>query len=100
VLALCNGGCPKDRFIRTPDGEDGLNYLCVGYKRFFTWSRPALAQLAALWRSGQPPERLMDWARAADAETRARAGRNDPCPCGSGRKYKKCCFGRPIRGSR
>ena len=94
MLALCSGGCPKDRFIQTPDGEDGLNYLCAGYKRFFTHSRPALAQLAALWRSGQPPERLMDWARAADAETRARAGRNDPCPCGSGRKYKRCCFGK------
>jgi hypothetical protein len=21
----------------------------------------------------------------------AKAGRNDPCPCGSGRKYKRCC---------
>ena len=100
VLALCNGGCPKDRFSRTPDGEAGQNYLCAGYKRFFVHSRPALEHLAALWRSGQPPERLMDWARAADAQARAQAGRNDPCPCGSGRKYKKCCFGRPIRGSR
>jgi hypothetical protein len=26
----------------------------------------------------------------------ARIGRNDPCPCGSGRKYKKCCMGREI----
>ena len=24
----------------------------------------------------------------------ASLGRNDPCPCGSGRKYKKCCLGR------
>ena len=21
-------------------------------------------------------------------------GRNDPCPCGSGKKYKKCCYGK------
>ena len=44
---MCNGGCPKDRIIRTPDGDAGLNYLCVGYKRFFTHCRPYVAQLAA-----------------------------------------------------
>ncbi len=46
VLDMCNGGCPKDRFIRTPDGEAGLNYLCAGFKRFFTYSRPHLVRLA------------------------------------------------------
>jgi len=25
-------------------------------------------------------------------ETKTKTGRNDPCPCGSGRKYKKCCL--------
>ncbi len=29
------------------------------------------------------------------ASRKERIGRNDPCPCGSGRKYKKCCLGRP-----
>ncbi len=50
VLAMCNGGCPKDRFLRTDEGEAGLNYLCAGYKRFFNHCRPFLAQLSALAR--------------------------------------------------
>ena len=94
VLALCNGGCPKDRFIRTPDGEPGLNYLCAGFKRFFTHSRPHLDRLAAVWRAGQPMERLMREVRAADQSAAQQAGRNALCPCGSGRKYKKCCLGK------
>ncbi len=94
VLASCNGGCPKDRFIQTPDGEEGLNYLCAGLKRFFSESRPHVQKLAALVRAGQPIERVMDLVRAEDASAFARASRNDPCPCGSGLKYKRCCLGR------
>jgi uncharacterized protein len=50
VLSMCNGECPRNRFIRTEDGESGLNYLCSGYKRFFTHCRPFVATLAELWR--------------------------------------------------
>jgi uncharacterized protein len=89
---MCNGGCPKDRIIQTPDDEAGLNYLCAGYKHFFTYCRPYTTQMAALRRTGQPPERLMQLVQAADIKVRPKAGRNDPCPCGSGRKYKQCCL--------
>ena len=41
VRFACHGGCPKDRFIRTPDGEPGLNYLCPGFKAFFHHVDPA-----------------------------------------------------------
>ena len=93
VLDLCNGGCPKDRLLRTPDGEAGLNYLCAGYKRFFTHCRPFLAELSALRRSENiarpvPPRPV------SRTQAHPRIGRNDPCPCGSGRKYKKCCMGK------
>jgi len=50
VRFMCNGGCPKDRILRAPDGEAGLNYLCAGYKRFFTYCRPFFEDLAALCR--------------------------------------------------
>jgi len=83
TLPECHGGCPKYRFIRTPDGEAGLNYLCAGLKRFFLHSRAPLARLAARERESA----------AARRPTPAKVGRNDPCPCGSGRKYKKCCGG-------
>jgi uncharacterized protein len=89
VRPMCNGECPKNRFLVTPDGELGLNYLCRGYKRFFTHCQPFVAQVAALWRQPQPSTRP-----AVASEITGRLGRNDPCPCGSGRKYKNCCLRR------
>jgi uncharacterized protein len=94
VLELCQGGCPKDRVLRTPEGEAGLNALCAGLRRFYRHVRPHVQDMARLWRAGQPLERVMAERRAASRAVSARAGRNDPCPCGSGRKYKQCCLGR------
>jgi len=56
VLAMCNGGCPKDRILRTPDGKEGLNYLCAGYKRFFTHCNPFIVELSTLWYEQHPEE--------------------------------------------
>jgi uncharacterized protein len=86
VRFACHGGCPKDRFATTPDGEPGLHYLCPSYKAFFGHIRPAMDDMCALLRAGRAPSELVARYAADDA----RRGRNDPCPCGSGRKWKRC----------
>ena len=55
VRFACNGECPKHRFLTTPDGEHGLNYLCAGYKHFFHHIDPYMQFMAAELRAGRPP---------------------------------------------
>jgi len=59
VRFACNGGCPKDRIRQTPTGEYGLNYLCAGYKAFFTHIDPAMRKMAALIRAQRPAAEIM-----------------------------------------
>lgn len=95
VRFACNGECPKHRFLRTPDGEWGLNYLCAAYKQFFTHVDPHLRVMANLLHAGRAPMEIMPFlAQKERAEAWRTAGRNDPCPCGSGQKYKRCCLGK------
>jgi uncharacterized protein len=93
VRDMCNGECPKNRFLRAPDGEAGLNYLCAGYKRFFTHCLPFVREVAAEWRR-QTLEQSAGQEYGTVIRKRTEPGRNDPCPCGSGKKYKKCCLGK------
>lgn len=92
VIEMCNGECPKNRFIITPDGEPGLNYLCAGYKRFFKHCHPFVNELSALRKSAPTPQ--MSQNDRTIKRSKFKTGRNDPCPCDSGRKYKKCCLGK------
>ena len=93
VKFVCNGGCPKNRFIQTPDGEDGLNYLCAGYRAFFNHVNPTMNFMASELSQRRPPANVMMQMARYDDELEkafAKAGRNEPCPCGSGKKFKKC----------
>jgi uncharacterized protein len=90
VYFACHGECPKNRFILTPDGEPGLNYLCVGLKEFFRHISFPMRIMAGQYRRGQEIKEVME------ILDRAYKGvhRLDPCPCGSGLKFKQC-HGRP-----
>jgi uncharacterized protein len=100
VRFACNGECPKHRFLRSPDGELGLNYLCAGYKLFFRHLDPYMRFMAGELRQGRPAEGVMAWVPLHESQktNRKRIGRNDPCPCGSGKKFKKCCARTPFPG--
>ncbi len=87
VRFACHGECPKNRFIATPTGEPGLNYLCEGYRAFFRHVDQPMRLMASLLRQGRAPAEVMS---RRDRRMPAHFGRNDPCPCGSGLKYKKC----------
>ncbi len=83
---LCNGGCPKDRFALSRDGEPGHNHLCAGLLLFFEHTRPAMGAMATLLRQGRAPSEIVQQTAAEDE----RAGPYRPCPCGSGRKFRFC----------
>ncbi|WP_201785187.1 anaerobic sulfatase maturase [Methanofollis ethanolicus] len=58
-LTVCNGECPKNRFVETPDGEAGLNYLCKGYRDFFAHADPYMRIMADLIRKGRSAGEIM-----------------------------------------
>ncbi|HRI15601.1 MAG TPA: anaerobic sulfatase maturase [Verrucomicrobiota bacterium] len=64
VRFACNGECPKNRFITTPDGMPGLNYLCSAYQRFFRHAGPAMNTMARLIRARRAPAEIMTLASA------------------------------------
>lgn len=101
VRFACHGECPKNRLIETPGGEPGLNYLCAGYRAFFNHIDGSMRLMVRELRQGRAAANVMRQirnpapsldqggrrVRSADQSPR----RNDFCPCGSGRKFKKCC---------
>ena len=93
VLHICNGECPKNRFLETPSGEPGLNYLCAGYKAFFKHADKPMRIMADLLRRNRPASEVMAVLAGREMDFKAKlekSGRNDLCPCGSGKKVKKC----------
>ena len=67
VLFACYGECPRNRFIETPDGEPGLNYLCAGYKQFFKHIDEPMKTMATLIRQGRFADEIMQMGASEDA---------------------------------
>ncbi len=81
-LRHCRGGCPKERWGHPADAR--LSYLCEAYKMFFSHADGWLRETARRLQRERAD-------RALPGRTQPQVGRNDPCPCGSGLKYKRCC---------
>jgi len=93
VLYLCHGECPKHRSVQGPTGEKGHNYLCGGYKQFFTSIVPELGVLKEILELGQPAVNIMGWMQEKDQGFPSiDVELSDPCPCGSNFLFQDCCF--------
>src|SRR5437016_8423546 len=68
VRFACNGECPKHRFMTTPAGEPGLNYLCAAYKKFFHHVAPYMELMGRELVNQRSPAKVMEYARWVDAE--------------------------------
>lgn len=90
VRFACHGECPKRRFLKTPEGEEGLNYLCAGYMHFFRHIDPYMRFMAAMLQRRMPPANVMQLAPQLEAAFAASAP-SDPCPCRKGGTYESCC---------
>jgi uncharacterized protein len=108
VRFACHGECPKNRFVTTPHGEEGLNYLCAGWKAFFHRIDEPLQMLTTLMRTGRPASEIMavmagkedDWQETL-TRFRARKQLDAACPCGSGLPFRECHgWTQPARGRR
>jgi uncharacterized protein len=90
LLHFCAGDCLKHR-LRGSAGPRTLSWLCDGWKKFYAHTLPAFERLAKEIREERAREEIARRESVRAEAQRRNIRRNDPCPCGSGRKYKHCC---------
>ena len=95
-LHLCNGGCPKDRLIVKDDGEYPQNILCEGLMQFYSYIMPVVQVITSLRKRHISSAGIMKVLRDEVRRIWKDVKRNDPCPCGSGKKAKNCCWYKRI----
>lgn len=83
-LNMCHGDCQKFR-SNTLNSSKALSILCKGWKKFYTNTLPRFKVIADKIKNNIKISSL-------NQIKAKKIGRNSPCPCGSGRKYKDCCL--------
>jgi len=96
-LEFCSGDCLKHRLYHIPDPQT-LSWLCRGWKKFYAHALPGLRQIAEKIKMERRQAALYS-PQPLPPSAFKNVGRNDPCPCGSGKKYKKCCMNRQTRSA-
>jgi len=88
-LDLCMGDCQKHR-MKNSTRIPGVSYLCLGWQRFFKHTEQAFGDLEKMVQADRTTDKP-PYQPSSPIQKKAKIGRNQTCPCGSGRKYKKCC---------
>jgi len=83
-LIFCHGDCQKFR-PGIIQNNRGLSFLCEGWKRFYNHTLPYFKKIADQIKEGEKTN-------ISILSKKKKIGRNEPCPCGSGKKYKNCCL--------
>ena len=91
----CMGDCLKHRLYGSHPVPQTRSVFCTGIQRFLAHAMPGMQELVAAYRREQQAQPASGRGPASGAP-----GRNDSCPCGSGRKFKRCCgSGLPTRSA-
>ena len=68
VRFACNGECPKHRFVKAEGEPHRQNYLCAGYRHFFSHIDPYMRFMANEYGNGRAPANVMNWTKRRDSK--------------------------------
>jgi uncharacterized protein len=85
-LELCHGGCPRNRGWNEETGQQQTDYFCRSYKQVYAYAHDRMKQLSDTLRERWFVFGMKQFYRGK------MPNRNEPCACGSGRKFKNCCL--------
>jgi uncharacterized protein len=90
-LDICSGDCLKHRIYGNITTPQNLSWLCEGWEMFFRHTMPRFRKIAAEIKQERQREQLIRQIRSNPALINS-IPKNSPCPCGSGKKFRKCCL--------